>query len=54
MNDIGQVTRLCRDEDCPKCGWPETYAEVDFSILTPGADAIGCNKCGWRVEAEVA
>lgn len=44
-------TSLCRDEDCPECGWPETYAEVDLSAETPGADAIGCRKCGWRVEA---
>jgi hypothetical protein len=46
------VTRICRDEDCPECGWPETYAEVDFDKPTPGADAIGCSRCGWRVEAE--
>lgn len=47
-----QQTRLCRDVDCPECGWPETYAEVDFDKPTPGADAIGCNNCGWRVEAD--
>lgn len=44
-------TRICRDEDCPNCSWPETYAEVDFSKPTPGADAIGCSKCGWRITA---
>jgi hypothetical protein len=42
---------LLRDEDCPSCGWPETYAEVDFAADTPGAEAFGCRKCGWRVEA---
>lgn len=50
MNDT-TPTSICRDEDCPQCGWPETYAEVDFTRPTPGADAIGCRKCGWRVEA---
>lgn len=44
-------TRLVIDEDCPKCGWPETYAEVDLSAETPGADAVGCAKCGWRIES---
>lgn len=42
-------TSLLRDKDCPECGWPETYAEVDLSAETPGADAIGCRKCGWRI-----
>lgn len=42
---------LCLDEDCPMCGWPETYAEVDDEAEVPGADALGCRKCGWRVEA---
>jgi hypothetical protein len=45
------VIRLCRDESCPECGYPETYAEVDPGTDIPGADAIGCNSCGWRVEA---
>lgn len=45
--------RLCRDEDCPTCGWPETYSEVPDTgdlILV----AVGCSKCGWRVETGTA
>jgi hypothetical protein len=39
---------ISRDEDCPDCGWPETYTEVNFTfdLLV----AIGCRKCGWREE----
>lgn len=34
---------ICRDEDCPRCGFPETYAEC-----TPdGPKLFGCRKCGW-------
>jgi len=42
--------RVCRDEDCPECGWPETYAEVDILTGTPCVLALGCSKCGWKVE----
>lgn len=45
------VTRICRDEDCPSCGWPGTFAEVDLERPTPGADAFGCSQCSWRQEA---
>lgn len=45
------LTRLCIDQDCPDCGWPEMYAEVDFSAEVPGAEATGCRKCGLRIEA---
>jgi rubredoxin len=45
------LTRITRDEDCPNCGFPETYAEVNLSVRNPGAEAIGCRKCGWRVES---
>lgn len=42
-----QPTRICRDEDCPKCGRHETYAELQDHDLSRLA-AIGCSKCGWR------
>ena len=43
---------VCRDVDCPECGWPETYSEVDpASPLAPVLLATGCRKCGWRVAA---
>ncbi len=45
------VIRMCRDVDCPCCGFPETYAEVDFSAPTPGPMKLGCTRqsdpCGW-------
>lgn len=47
-----ETVRICRDEDCPECGWPETYAEVMLDAPTPGANAIGCSKCGWRMRAD--
>jgi hypothetical protein len=49
---MSQIVSLCRDEDCPECGFPETYALVDFDQPVPGADEIGCRKCGWSVKAE--
>lgn len=49
---MSDTTRICRDVDCPQCGFPETYAEVDLDQETPGANAIGCSRCGWRVEAQ--
>jgi hypothetical protein len=47
-------TRIVRDETCPACGWGETFAEVDLTKETPGADAYGCSKCGWRYEGPAA
>lgn len=49
----GSAVRICRDQDCPDCGYPETFAEVDFTLAEPGARALGCDRCGWRIEAEV-
>lgn len=41
----GPRLSIARDEDCPSCGWPETYAEGPDD----GApDVIGCRKCGWQ------
>lgn len=42
-----ETIAICRDENCPKCGWPETYAEGPFDS---GPTHIGCRKCGWREE----
>lgn len=39
------VISICRDEDCPACGWPETFAR---GPLESGPDTLGCRKCGWR------
>ena len=46
------ITRLCRDEDCPECGWPETYAEVCFEDAPPAARAFGCSHCGARLDPQ--
>lgn len=39
--------RLCRDEDCPECGWPETYVEGEAA-----PERIGCSKCGWSTTVD--
>ena len=44
-------TRICRDEDCPACGWPETYYEL--MTLDGSVGQIGCSKCGWVDAVEV-
>jgi hypothetical protein len=46
---VNDVLCICRDEDCPECGWPETYAEFGA-----GPMVIGCRKCGWRDDAPLA
>lgn len=38
---------ICRDEDCPQCEWPETYAE---GTVENGPERIGCRQCGWTEE----
>ncbi len=42
------VMAVLRDDDCPRCGWPETYAEmmVEGAEQTPEVVAFGCRKCG--------
>lgn len=35
--------RICRDADCPSCGWPETYVEGTWER---GPERLGCRKCG--------
>lgn len=43
-----QLVRVCIDEDCPNCGWPERWADLN---ATDGPDAptvFGCNKCKHR------
>lgn len=42
-----RLLSICRDEDCPQCGWPETYAEC---TIERGPERIGCHKCGWVEE----
>lgn len=35
---------ICHDEDCPECGWPETYLA---GTVENGPEHFGCRKCGW-------
>jgi hypothetical protein len=42
----GEVVKICRDETCPTCGWPETFVETTFDPVA--ILAVGCRKCGWR------
>lgn len=39
---------ITRDEDCPECGWPETYVK---GTLAAGPERVGCRKCGWSAAA---
>jgi RNase P subunit RPR2 len=45
-----EIHSFCRDADCDECGWPETYTEVREYEGIPYPLAIGCRKCGWRME----
>lgn len=38
---------ILRDESCPKCHHPETYARMNFDVNPPSVELIGCRKCGW-------
>ena len=41
-----KVVRTCHDEDCPKCGFPETIIIRDAKTMKPLM--IECSKkCGW-------
>lgn len=46
-----KLTTLCRDVSCPLCGYFETFAAVNFQQGEPGAELLGCRKCGWRSSA---
>lgn len=45
-----ETITIARDEDCPECGFPETFAE---GILSCGPFRFGCRKCGWRSPIDV-
>lgn len=48
--DVVPLVGLCRDEDCPRCGYPETRALVDpVTVGAEGPVAIGCTspRCDW-------
>jgi hypothetical protein len=30
-----EIIRTCHDEDCPKCGWPETIIIRDQATMKP-------------------
>jgi len=53
MSEIpGKLVAFCVDEDCPKCGWPETGClaldtldNIPLSAYFPIANY--CRKCGW-------
>lgn len=44
-----ETVLVCRDQNCPSCGWPETYTRVetrgDRGRLVPMG--VGCRKCGY-------
>lgn len=41
--------KICRDEDCPACGWPETYTEVEGDQPPFNLVGYGCSHCGWAI-----
>lgn len=43
-SDLPKI-RIVRDENCPTCEHPETYAEG--TTFENGPDLIGCSNCGW-------
>jgi hypothetical protein len=43
----GEVLRICRDEDCPNCGYPETATVCNILNGAPNPIGINCSKCGW-------
>lgn len=47
-SETDDLVNLCRDDDCPKCGYPETYSTVDMTGGWPTLLAIGCRSCGWH------
>lgn len=51
MAEITGMQAICRDETCDRCGWFETYADVDFSVSPPDVVRFGCRKCGWMQDA---
>jgi hypothetical protein len=40
--------RICIDEDCPACGWPERWAILP-TLVEPGP-IFGCPKCDYTSE----
>ena len=43
-----ELTNFVRDEDCPQCGFPETYAAVAVEMGPEhNPRTVGCRKCGW-------
>lgn len=47
MKEITIPPAIVRDERGPKCGFPETYAVVDFDSVPVNVEMVGCRKCGW-------
>lgn len=45
------LLRLVRDEDCPRCGHPETWADATEK---QGPILLGCNWCEWRQALDTA
>lgn len=43
-----EETRLCHDEDCPKCGFPETVLVCEGEKMKPIRWECSANPpCGW-------
>ena len=41
--------RVCIDRDCPNCGWPERWADLDLSRPVGEEPPIfGCSRCPYE------
>lgn len=45
---IPERLRICKDDNCPECDWPETWMEANLENPLDGDIEFGCNKCDWR------
>lgn len=46
----GKPIYLCRDEDCPSCGFPETLNVVNDQMQL--MRRICSKRCGWEISAK--
>lgn len=42
-----ETVRLCKDQDCPKCGFPETVLVCVGPELTPKQFECSSRDCNW-------
>lgn len=48
MEDYRKIIKVVREEDCPKCGYPELVYVKDAQTLEPIFKKCGNEKCNWQ------